>query len=74
MSKWLNWKPRDKDKTLCCPLCGSDNIVFASFVDEHYNYINCGGGGAVYCNCISGISGNDEIEPILKSEYKKEEV
>ena len=34
MSKWLNWKPRNKDKTLCCPDCTSDNILFSDWVDE----------------------------------------
>ena len=58
-------------KELCCPDCGSDNIAFEAWVDEHNNYLEDGSGYAVCGNSDCGVC-NDEIHPILKSNFKKE--
>ena len=64
-----------KVKTLCCPECGSDNIVWQSWTDEHDNYVSGGreytDENAVCCNDNCEYI-NEDINPILKSEYKKE--
>ena len=57
---------------LCCPACGADNIAFEAWVDEHNNYLKDGSGYAVCGNSDCGVC-NDEIKPILKSEFTKEE-
>jgi hypothetical protein len=58
-------------KTLCCPECGSDNIAFEAWVDEHNNYLEDSRNYTV-CGNSDCYFVNDEITPILKSEYKKE--
>ena len=71
----------NQEKTLCCPECGSDDIAFEAWVDEHNNYINRSissiiledtGNYVVCCNSNCEVC-NEEIRPILKSEFKKEE-
>ena len=37
-------------KELCCHDCGSDNIAFEAWVDEHNNYLEDGSGYAVCGN------------------------
>jgi|TARA_R100001530_G_C4207929_1_gene126571 hypothetical protein len=59
--------PLLQDKEYCCPDCGSDEIEFEAFVDEHHNFIKYG--DQVWCNnCCESIE-----DIISKSEYKKEE-
>ena len=65
-------------KYLCCPLCGGDYIGWMKFVDENdkvYPAHNAGelGEHPIYCldrDCDWIAS---DINPIEKSEYKKEE-
>ena len=62
----------NQEKTLCCPECGSDDIAFEAWVDEHNNYLEDGGNYVVCGNSNCEVC-NEEIRPILKSEFKKEE-
>ena len=54
-----------KEKELCCPHCGSDDLAFEAWVDEHKNFLSDGVGYALCnnaeCECI-----NEEITPVNK--------
>jgi|AP82_1055514.scaffolds.fasta_scaffold630662_1 transposase-like protein len=52
------------EKTMCCPECGSDNLVRSAWVDENNMYIRDKNFSDYRCdNC------NDEVTPVDKDEY-----
>jgi len=62
--------PLLQEKKYCCPDCGSDEIEFEAFVDEHHNFIKFGfwNGDQIWCNnCCESIE-----DVVYKSDFKKE--
>jgi hypothetical protein len=56
------------NKFYCCPECGSDDLEFEAWVNEHSDIINYG--DQIWCNDC----GESVKDIVSKSEYKKEEV
>jgi len=52
------------EKTMCCPECGSDELVWSAWVDENNMYIRDGNFGD--CRCEKCM---DEVTPVDKDEY-----
>jgi hypothetical protein len=60
-------------KTLCCPECGSEDIVWQAWTDENDKFISGGAWQSSYAVCSNDACYyvNDEIKPILISVYKQ---
>ena len=52
------------EKTMCCPECGDEDLVWSAWVDEHNFYIRSGGFDDCRCDkCETGVT------PVEKDEY-----
>ena len=49
---------------MCCPECGSDNLVWSAWIDEHNMYVR--DKDFYDCHCEKCM---DKVEPISKEEY-----
>ena len=56
-----------EEKQLCCPHCGSDDLAFEAWVDEHNNFL-AEGGGYASCNNSECVAYITEIHPINKED------
>ena len=54
-------------KLLCCPECGSDELIWRAWVDENNNYAGEGDNYAICQNDDCGVC-NDVVKPVLKSD------
>lgn len=61
-----------KEKQLCCPHCGSDDLAFQTWVDENNNFLSDGVNrvhrGYVSCTNSECVACNDEIKPVNKDD------